>query len=62
MPCKTYFEKHRYRPFGNGYECGLRSIGEFKISELAQYYGGGHTNAAGFSVAQATFLNFLDES
>ena len=42
------------------YECGLRSIGEFDVSELAKVYGGGgHQNASGFTVDQATFLKFF---
>jgi len=44
------------------YECGLRSIGDFDVSELAQEFGGGgHKNAAGFRVDQATFLDFMVE-
>ena len=51
----TYF----YHGKRQCYECGLRSIGDFDVSELAQAYGGGgHKNAAGFSVDQATFLGF----
>ena len=51
----TYF----YHGKRQCYECGLRSIGDFDVSELAQAYGGGgHKNAAGFSVDQATFLDF----
>jgi nanoRNase/pAp phosphatase (c-di-AMP/oligoRNAs hydrolase) len=42
------------------YECSLRSIGEFDVSELAKVFGGGgHQNASGFNVDQATFLKFL---
>ncbi len=42
------------------YECGLRSTGDFDVSELAREFGGGgHKNAAGFSVDQATLLGFL---
>lgn len=42
------------------YECGLRSIGDFDVSELAyKFGGGGHKNAAGFSVDQATLLSFM---
>lgn len=42
------------------YECGLRSIGDFDVSVLAKMYGGGgHQNASGFTVDQATFLKFL---
>lgn len=43
------------------YECSLRSIGEFDVSELArQFGGGGHKNAAGFTVDQSTFLSFYN--
>jgi len=52
----TYFydgKRHRY-------QCSLRSIGDFDVSELAQNFGGGgHRNASGFSVDQATFLSFM---
>ena len=42
------------------YECGLRSIGKFDVSELAQVFGGGgHQNASGCNIDQATFLTFL---
>lgn len=42
------------------YECGLRSIGDFDVSELALAFGGGgHKNAAGFSVDPVTFLSFM---
>jgi len=52
----TYF----YHGKNQRYECGLRSIGDFDVSELAKEYGGGgHKNAAGFRVDQATFLSFL---
>lgn len=52
----TYF----YHGKRQCYECGLRSIGDFDVSELAhEFGGGGHKNAAGFSVDQATFLSFM---
>ncbi len=52
----TYFYHGKHQR----YECGLRSIGDFDVSELAKKYGGGgHKNAAGFRVDQATFLTFL---
>ena len=52
----TYF----YHGKRQCYDCGLRSIGDFDVSELAhQFGGGGHKNAAGFSVDQPTFLRFL---
>ncbi|MCK5831090.1 MAG: DHH family phosphoesterase [Methylococcales bacterium] len=42
------------------YECSLRSVEDFDVSALAlEFGGGGHLNAAGFSVDQATFLNFF---
>ena len=52
----TYF----YHGKRQRYECGLRSIDDFDVSVLALAFGGGgHKNAAGFSVDQATFLGFL---
>lgn len=52
----TYF----YHGKRKCYECGLRSISDFDVSKLAQAFGGGgHKNAAGFSVDQTTFLGFL---
>jgi len=42
------------------YECSLRSIGDFDVSVIAHSFGGGgHKNAAGFSVDQAVFMSFL---
>ena len=42
------------------YECSLRSIGTFDVSELAKVFGGGgHLNASGFTVDQKKFLRFL---
>lgn len=42
------------------YQCSLRSIADFDVAELAQQFGGGgHKNASGFSVDQATFLSFI---
>jgi len=42
------------------YDCALRSIGAFDVSELAQVFGGGgHQNASGFMVDQMTLLSFL---
>ncbi len=42
------------------YECGLRSIDDFDVSELAVMLGGGgHKNAAGFSLDQTTFLGLF---
>ncbi|NOQ16230.1 MAG: DHH family phosphoesterase [Methyloprofundus sp.] len=52
----TYF----YHGKRQCYECGLRSIGDFDVSELARAFGGGgHKNASGFSVDRATFLGFM---
>ncbi len=52
----TYF----YHGKRQCYDCALRSIGDFDVSELAHKFGGGgHKNAAGFSVDQATFLRFF---
>ena len=42
------------------YDCALRSIDAFDVSELAQVFGGGgHQNASGFIVDQMTLLSFL---
>ncbi|SMG63667.1 [weak similarity to] phosphoesterase DHHA1 [methanotrophic bacterial endosymbiont of Bathymodiolus sp.] len=42
------------------YECGLRSIGEFDVSRLAvSFGGGGHQNAAGFSLSREAFSHLL---
>lgn len=42
------------------YDCGLRSISDFDVSELARHFGGGgHKNASGFRVDQATLLTFM---
>lgn len=42
------------------YECSLRSIGDYDVSELAQKFGGGgHKNASGFNVDRAAFLSFI---
>jgi oligoribonuclease NrnB/cAMP/cGMP phosphodiesterase (DHH superfamily) len=50
-----YYHGERQR-----YECGLRSIGDFDVSLLAQQFGGGgHKNASGFSTDQKTLLGFL---
>jgi len=52
----TYFFHGKDQRF----ECSLRSIGDFDVSKLAvQFGGGGHKNAAGFRIDQATFLSFL---
>ncbi len=52
----TYF----YHGKRQCYECGLRSIGEFDVSELARTLGGGgHKNAAGFSIDRTTFLGLM---
>ena len=56
----TFGLTYHYHGKRQRYECGLRSIGEFDVSELAvEFGGGGHKNASGFSVDQATFLSFL---
>ena len=56
----TFGLTYHYHGKRQCYECGLRSIGEFDVAKLAQSFGGGgHKNAAGFSVDQATFLSFF---
>lgn len=47
----TFGLTYHYHGKRQCYECGLRSIGEFDVSQLAVCYGGGgHQNAAGFSI------------
>lgn len=56
----TYGLTYNWHGKRQHYECGLRSIGEFDVSELAKVFGGGgHLNASGFTVDQTTFLKFL---
>lgn len=56
----TFGLTYHYHGKRQCYECGLRSIGEFDVSELAiKFGGGGHKNAAGFSTDQTTFLSLL---
>ncbi len=58
----TYGLTYHYHGKRQCYECGLRSIGEFDVSQLAvSYGGGGHQNAAGFSIDRKTFLSCLME-
>ncbi len=52
----TYF----YHGKRQCYECSLRSIDDFDVSVIAQKFaGGGHRNAAGFSVDPSTFMSFI---
>ncbi len=52
----TYF----YHGQRRCYECGLRSIGDFDVSVLAQQFGGGgHKNAAGFSIEMIEFFELM---
>lgn len=56
----TYGLTYNWHGEHQHYECGLRSIGEFDVSELAKVFGGGgHRNASGFIVDQDIFLNFF---
>ena len=53
----TFGLTYHYHGRRQCYECGLRSIGEFDVSQLAvNFGGGGHKNAAGFSIGRETFL------
>ncbi len=52
----TYF----YHGSRQCYECSIRSVADFDVSLIAQQFaGGGHKNAAGFSVDVATFMSFV---
>lgn len=45
---------------GNKVECGLRSEGDYDVSEIAKHFGGGgHKNAAGFTLPLAEFFTIL---
>jgi len=49
----TYFYHGKKQQF----ECGLRSVDDFDVSKLAVHFGGGgHKNAAGFTLTKADFL------
>ena len=53
----TFGLTYHYHGRRKCYECGLRSIGEFDVSKLAvSFGGGGHQNAAGFSMDREAFL------
>lgn len=40
------------------YSCSLRSIGDFDVSSIAKKFGGGgHKNAAGFSIREISYMN-----
>ncbi len=55
----TFGLTYHYHGKRQHYECGLRSMGEFDVSELALHFGGGgHKNASGFNVDQETFFSF----
>lgn len=46
-----------YRLFGTRVDCSIYSMGELDVSAIAtRYGGGGHRNAAGFSVSLKTWL------
>lgn len=56
----TFGLSYFYQGKRQRYECSLRSVGEFDVSVIAhEFGGGGHRNAAGFSVKQADFLKFI---
>ncbi|WP_428356441.1 DHHA1 domain-containing protein [Methyloprofundus sp.] len=56
----TFGLTYHYHGKRQCYECGLRSIGEFDVSQIAVAFGGGgHQNAAGFSIDRKTFLACL---
>lgn len=56
----TFGLTYNYHGQRQCYDCGLRSISDFDVSELAQHFdGGGHKNASGFRVDQVTFLSFM---
>ena len=49
-----------YMGEGNTVKCSLRSNGDYDVSVIAkQFGGGGHKNAAGFSIDIQTFLGWL---
>ncbi|NOQ63836.1 MAG: DHH family phosphoesterase [Methyloprofundus sp.] len=56
----TYGLTYHYHGKRQCYECGLRSMGEFDVAAIAVAMGGGgHLNAAGFSVSKKDFLKIL---
>ena len=53
----TFGLTYHYHGRRQCYECGLRSIGDFDVSQLAASFGGGgHQNAAGFSLDRKRFF------
>ena len=57
----TFGLTYHYHGRRQCYECGLRSIGEFDVAKLAvSFGGGGHKNAAGFSVDRKVFSGLLN--
>ena len=57
----TFGLTYHYHGRRQCYECGLRSIGEFDVAQLAVTFGGGgHKNAAGFSVDRKVFSGFFN--
>ncbi|RLA26094.1 MAG: DHH family phosphoesterase [Gammaproteobacteria bacterium] len=58
----TFGLTYHYHGRRQCYECGLRSIGEFDVAQLAvSFGGGGHQNAAGFSIDSKPFISCLLE-
>jgi len=56
----TFGLTYHYHGKRQCYECSLRSIGEYDVSQLAvSFGGGGHQNAAGFSLDRKEFLACL---
>lgn len=57
----TFGLTYHYHGKRQCYECGLRSIGDFDVAKIAvKFGGGGHLNAAGFSMGRAEFLALFD--
>jgi len=56
----TFGLTYNYHGQREAYDCSLRSIGDFDVSQIAkQFGGGGHKNASGFRISQADFLTLL---
>jgi len=58
----TFGLTYNYHGQRGVYDCSLRSVGDFDVSEIAQSYGGGgHKNASGFRLKKADFLTLLED-
>ena len=56
----TFGLTYHYHGKRQGYDCGLRSFGEFDVSVVAvSCGGGGHQNASGFSLDRRAFIRLL---